>query len=1181
MKLKLLFCMLITAFGMQAKDGFSSKPDSFTFPNIGIFSTITGWGSNPDIPMVTSDGINYSASNVTFPSNGLMKFRQDQSWDVQWCNNQFPFGTAVLGNPDNISVPAGSYDVSFNFQTDAYSLTLLPSQCGGQFSDSGGSTENYAPNTNSIITICPENPTDIVTVTFTSFRVENRWDALYVFQGNSTASPQISSGLGLGLGPNAALSGGFWSSVPNALIPGPFESTSPGECLTFQFISDDTIQFEGWVANVTCAPLPTCPLPTALTVINVTEDTATISWTENAGATTWEYLLLPCGSQEPDATTTGFVSTTTNPINLTGLTSTTCYTLYVRTVCGFGDSSLWSVGSNFTTKQIPASINYFEDFEGIHGWTLSNGAQTNKWVVGTAVSNSSITSLYVSNNNGVSNTYTYTATSVVHAYRDIQLPPIGGEIIISFDWRNLGESVFDYIKVWLVPSTFLPSPGTQITETNSGGQQIGSSLFNNANFTTASFTVDITPFQGEVRRLVFEWRNDMIFGTNPPGAIDNILIESNFPNIGIVGTITNWGSNPDIPMTTEDGINYSASNVMFMSNEEMKFRQDQNWAVNWGATQFPSGTAVLGNPDNISVPAGSYDISFNFQTGAYSFTLLPSEFPVIGLIGEFNGWSESVNMFTTDGIVYTLSDYYFPAPGNDSGLKFRQDNSWEINWGGANFPSGTAVLGASSNIPVQQGFYDVSFNLSTLEYSFEPVLMAIIGTADVDFDTDTAMETTDGMIHTLMNKTLSNGILKFRTVGNWNVNFGASTFPSGVGVTNGDDIPVVAGVYNITLNRLTGAYNFEEVILPTTQLLPEFCGITLTSINANLYAEIIDGATAYKFKVVNGGEMQEIERPDSRFSMAFASGIMLSTTYDVSVSVYINNTWSPHGSVCTVTTPTVFPTSSLRSQFCNTTLSTLNDNIYANVVVGAFGYKFKLENNGNEQEIERPDSRFSMAFASGITAATTYNVSVSLNFNGVWQPYGSVCTITTPAALPTTKLRSSFCNGTVSSLGSNFYASVRVGAEAYKFKTMINGEEVEVERPDSRCFMSAFPGAMMNQTYSIQVAVQFGGVWSEYGNACNLNTGFVGEAPKLQLLDGSQAFDIKAYPNPFVSQIILSLSNENTQSDIMVYDMTGKLIQQVSTEQTSLEIGNNWSKGIYLVQIVQSQETKNIRIVKQ
>jgi hypothetical protein len=43
MKLKLLFFMLISVFSMQAKDGFNSKPDAFTFPNVGIVGSITGW----------------------------------------------------------------------------------------------------------------------------------------------------------------------------------------------------------------------------------------------------------------------------------------------------------------------------------------------------------------------------------------------------------------------------------------------------------------------------------------------------------------------------------------------------------------------------------------------------------------------------------------------------------------------------------------------------------------------------------------------------------------------------------------------------------------------------------------------------------------------------------------------------------------------------------------------------------------------------------------------------------------------------------------------------------------------------------------------------------------------------------------------------------------------------------
>ncbi|MFY8186998.1 MAG: fibronectin type III domain-containing protein, partial [Flavobacterium sp.] len=488
---------------------------------------------------VPGTGTIVTANTNPFPISGLAPA------------TQYSFYVRSICSANNSSAQVGPQ----NFTTQ-----IAPPVCGGQFFDTGGPTANYSVNENYTITICPDddNPNDIVTVTFTSFHVENGWDALYVFQGIGTDGPQISSGLGNGNGPNAALSGGFWSSVANALIPGPFESSAPGGCLTFQFISDGSLQFAGWTANVTCAPAPTCPKPTSVAISDLTGNSATATWTDNAGATAWEYLLLPCDSPEPDETTTGFLPAPNNPFALTSLDPSTCYDFYVRAVCGPDDNSLWSTGTSFTTTQIPVSLDYEEDFEGVHGWTLSNGTQTNKWVVGTAVSNSPTTSLYVSNNNGVANAYSNNAASVVHAYRDLQLPAIAGEINVSFDWRNVGENNFDFVRVWLVPSTFVPTPGTQITVANSGGQQLGGNFQNNANFTTANFLLNATAFQGQVRRIIFEWRNDGIIGTNPPGAIDNVnisLITCPAPNTLIateleptsltlgwseIGTATTW-----------------------------------------------------------------------------------------------------------------------------------------------------------------------------------------------------------------------------------------------------------------------------------------------------------------------------------------------------------------------------------------------------------------------------------------------------------------------------------------------------------------------------------------------------------------------------------------------------------------------------------------------------------------
>jgi hypothetical protein len=368
------------------------------------------------------------------------------------------------------------------------------------------------------------------------------------------------------------------------------------------------------------------------------------------------------------------------------------------------------------------------------------------------------------------------------------------------------------------------------------------------------------------------------------------------------------------------------------------------------------------------------------------------------------------------------------------------------------------------------------------------------------------------------------------------------------------------------------------VVVPTTQLRAEFCNFTLPTLYSNFFANSVPDATAYRFKVVNGTNEQIIERSNVRFSMGFVSGVTLGTTYQISVAARVGGVWGAYGAVCPVTTPVSVPSSKLRNQFCNTTLSSIAQNIYADVVVGASSYKFKVVNGMNEQEIVRPDSRFSMAFASGIMPNSTYQVSVAVEFNGVWGAYSVVCNVTTPMILPTSQLRPQFCGSSVASLGSNFYAVFRSGATAYRFKTMIGGQEVVVERPDSRCFMSAFAGATMNQTYSIQVAVGFNGVFGQYGDACSLT---VGAGPRF-ISDEAQAnFDIKAYPNPFTNQITLLLDNENTKSNVAVFDMTGKMIEEFSTTENEVSIGENLTTGVYLVQIVQGQETKNIRVVKQ
>jgi len=287
-------------------------------------------------------------------------------------------------------------------------------------------------------------------------------------------------------------------------------------------------------------------------------------------------------------------------------------------------------------------------------------------------------------------------------------------------------------------------------------------------------------------------------------------------SVALVGEAAGgWPGDPGNPgptdvhqMTTTDGVNWTLSAITLTSASNgggVKFRANNDWAINWGATNFPSGTATSSGP-NIVCLAGTYDVTFNSATGVYNFSGTPITFPTISIIGDAAaGWSTDVALNTTDGINYTLNNYAFV----NGFVKFRQDNSWTINWGASSFPSGTGTQGGA-DIPVPTGTYNVSFNRNTGNYVFSFPLISVIGPAAVDWNTDVDLQTSDGINYTLNYPSGFNlGELKFRQDHNWNTNWGSTAFPSGTGTQGGNNIVVSAMGFNfVSFNRTTGNYNF-------------------------------------------------------------------------------------------------------------------------------------------------------------------------------------------------------------------------------------------------------------------------------------------------------------------------------------------------------------------------------------
>ena len=104
-----------------------------------------------------------------------------------------------------------------------------------------------------------------------------------------------------------------------------------------------------------------CPVPTALSVSNISTNSALIGWNAN-GTTTWQIEWGPTGFSQGAGTliTTGV----TNPYTLNGLSSGTAYDFYIRSKCGTSTYSAWVGPTTFSTICPVYTAPFTENFEG-------------------------------------------------------------------------------------------------------------------------------------------------------------------------------------------------------------------------------------------------------------------------------------------------------------------------------------------------------------------------------------------------------------------------------------------------------------------------------------------------------------------------------------------------------------------------------------------------------------------------------------------------------------------------------------------------------------------------------------------------------------------------------------------------------------------------------------------------
>ncbi|HEY6162732.1 MAG TPA: CUB domain-containing protein [Bacteroidia bacterium] len=158
--------------------------------------------------------------------------------------------------------PGPNWDWDYYYKLiDPPSVNSTLTTATGNFYDSGGPNNNYSDDERSIWTISPANATS-VTLTFSSFDVENTWDYVYIYDGPDVWSPRI----------------GYWTGTNS-----PGTVTANSGTMTIEFRSDCATNSTGWNAAWTSSSNIVLPTNLAVTQNTCPQIGVTLNW-NNSGA---------------------------------------------------------------------------------------------------------------------------------------------------------------------------------------------------------------------------------------------------------------------------------------------------------------------------------------------------------------------------------------------------------------------------------------------------------------------------------------------------------------------------------------------------------------------------------------------------------------------------------------------------------------------------------------------------------------------------------------------------------------------------------------------------------------------------------------------------------------------------------------------------------------------------------
>lgn len=264
-------------------------------------------------------------------------------------------------------------------------------------------------------------------------------------------------------------------------------------------------------------------------------------------------------------------------------------------------------------------------------------------------------------------------------------------------------------------------------------------------------------------------------------------------NLYVLGSMNGWGGT-DLEMTLTGPNTWEVSGVILSATDEFKFANTSDFSdADWGDDGC-DGTAGTGEANISSTTCafgtGIFKMTFNDATLAYTVEQIAVQTQMF-ILGSMNAWAG------TDLQMTFTKDFTWEVSGvlilDTDEFKFSNTSDFsDVDWGddGCDFVADAG--GANIRCDIAQGFYTLTFNDQTLEYSLEGLTfnqtqMFVLGSLNGWGGTDLQMSLVDNNTWEVENVTLAaDDQFKFANTSDFSDLDWGDNECDGIG-TNGDD----------------------------------------------------------------------------------------------------------------------------------------------------------------------------------------------------------------------------------------------------------------------------------------------------------------------------------------------------------------------------------------------------------